>query len=129
MKCRSVFAGHFKRLGGEVDGGDLGQGKMSGQSQRDGSCPCANVENTYSPVGGQSLKNCLDQVLGLRPRNERGRGDFELEAEELLLAGNVLDRLVVEAAADGRLIKFKLLLGEQARRVGKQGSAIQFENV
>jgi hypothetical protein len=102
---------------------------MSRERQRNGSGPGANVEKTQRPVGRQSLKDGFDQVLGLGSWNERGWGDFEHEAEELLLPGDVLDRLVAKTPHDSDLIEAKLLIREHTSGIGEQGSAIQLQNV
>jgi hypothetical protein len=102
---------------------------MSGKRQRDGSSPGANVEKTQRPVGRQSLKDGFDQVLGLRSWDERGRGDFEGEAEKLLLPGDVLNRLVAQPPNDSGLIEVKLLISERTCGIREQGSAIQLQNM
>ena len=44
-------------------------------------------------------------MLGLGARDEDGRGDVETEAVELLLASDVLDGLVAQAAGDVGLVE------------------------
>jgi len=104
-----VFAGYDERLGRDVDGGDPGLRQVGCERQRDGSGAGAHVKDVDRAVVGETAEHRLDEVLGLGPGNERGWSDLELEAEELLLAGDVLDGLVAEPAGDGGVISFELL--------------------
>jgi hypothetical protein len=53
---------------------------------------------------GQLSEDGFDEVFGFRARDEDGGRDAEGEAEEFLLAGDVLDGFVVQAARDGGFI-------------------------
>jgi hypothetical protein len=60
----------------------------------------------------------FDEMLGLGARDEDGRGDKEIKAVELLVAGDVLDGLVAEAAREDLPLEGLLLGGELAGGVG-----------
>jgi hypothetical protein len=62
-------------------------------------------------------------VLGFGAGDEDGWGDVEEQAVELLLAGDVLDGFVDEAAGDERFVGGGLLGGEGAVGVGVVGGA------
>ena len=69
------------------------------------------------------MEGSFNEVLGLWTWDEDRRGDFEREAVELLLAGNVLDGLVFEAARDERFVESFFNIGELARWMGEKSSA------
>jgi len=71
----------------------------------------------------------FDEMLGLRARDEDGGGDAEVEAVELLVAGDVLDGLVEEAASEALLVEGLLLRGEFADGVGEEGGSGYMECV
>ena len=64
---------------------------------------------------GRSFEDGFDEVLGLGAGDEDGGGDLEGEAVELLLAGDVLDGFVVQAARDGRLRRRLRWVGVSSR--------------
>ncbi len=53
---------------------------------------------------GRRCEDGFDEVLGLGAGDEDGGGDVEGEAVELLLAGDVLDGFVVQAAGDASFV-------------------------
>jgi hypothetical protein len=101
-----VGLGDGEGFGREVEGCDVGVGEVSGDGDGDGSGAGADVGEAEREVGvGFEVgEDGLDEVFGFGARDENGRGDLEGEAEELLLAGNVLDGFVAKAAGDGGLI-------------------------
>jgi len=76
-----------------------------------------------------AFEHSFDEVLSLWPRNQGGGRDLEQKPEELLLAGNVLDQLVAEAAFDSGLVGCKLLGREHAIVMRQQGCAVDVKNV
>jgi len=68
-------------------------------------------------------------VLGFGARDEDGRRDLEGETIELLLAGDVLDGFVGEAAEDEVVVAGLLVRGEEARGVGVEFGAGDCEGV
>jgi hypothetical protein len=124
-----VLASYFEGFGREVDGSDLGIGKMGGECQSDGAGAGADIENMERLVVRETFQNGFNEVLGLGAGDERGGGDFELESKELLLAGNVLDGLVAEAASDGSLINGKLQRREDTRGISEERGAIKTKDV
>ena len=79
--------------------------------------------------GRQTFQDGFDEELGLGARDQDGRGDAELEAVELLLAGDVLDGLAGSAAVDGAVVGGLLGLGERAVRLGEERGAREVERV
>ena len=74
-------------------------------------------------------QDSFDEVLGFGPGDEDGGGDVQGEAVELLLAGEVLDGLVGEAAKDEAVVGGVLFCGEGAGRVGVQRGARDAQQV
>ena len=68
-------------------------------------------------------------MLGLGAWDEDGRGDVEEEAVKLLLAGDVLDGLVVQAAGDGVFVDGLLAGGEFSVGVGEERDAGDLQDV
>ncbi len=62
------------------------------------------------------------EMLGFGARDEDGGGDFEGEAVELLLAGDVLDGFVFQAAGDVGFVK-GFVGGGEARGWGGRGGS------
>ncbi len=128
-----VFAGDGERGGRDVGGGDVRVRKMTRERDGDGAGAGADVEN--AKCGGPSTRSLrflarddgiilgracefgedgFDEVFGLGAGDEDGGGDAEGERVELLLAGDVLDRLVLEAAGDGGFISLTIQRSESA---------------
>ena len=95
-----VGCGDCEGFGGDVEGGDRGLGKMGGEGDCDGSGAGADVGDLQRLVCGQEFQDGFDEVLGFGARDEDGGGDFQCETVELLLAGDVLDGFVAQAAGD-----------------------------
>ncbi len=95
-----VLAGDFERVWGEVKGEDVGERKMVGEGNGDGSRACAYVGESQVRAAREALQDGLDEKLGLRAGDEGGEGDEEGQTVELLFAEDVLDGLEGEAAAD-----------------------------
>jgi hypothetical protein len=91
-----------------------------GQGDGDGSRAGADVEELEGRGGIELGQGGLDEVLRLRPRDQDGGGNVEGERIELLLASDVLDGLVGEAAEDEAVVLGLLLQGERAAGVGVQ---------
>ena len=94
-------------------------GEVAGEGDGDGSGAGADVDDLQRLVCGQEFQDGFDEVLGLGARDEDGRGDVEGEAVELLLAGDVLDGFVVQAAGDVVFVAALLAGGEFAVWVGE----------
>ena len=90
----------FEGFGGDVEGSDAGLGEVDGQRDGDGSGAGANVGDAEGKIVGEAVENCFDKVLGLGAGDEDSGSDLEWEAIKLLLAGDVLDGLVFQAAGD-----------------------------
>jgi hypothetical protein len=124
-----VGCGDGEGFRGDVEGGDLGIGKVNGESDRDGSGAGADVGDLQRLVCRQELQDGFDEVLGLRARDEDGRGDVESEAIELLLACDVLDGLVAESAGDAAFVEGLLVRGELVVGVSDESSSGDLESV
>src|ERR1039458_3360769 len=96
---------------------------MVGQRDGDGSGAGAYVENLEVRGGVELGQDGFDEKFRFGAGNEDGGRDVERERIELLLAGNVLDGLVGEAAKDEALVAGLLIEGEYAAGVGVQGAA------
>ena len=129
MMIGSILPGHLERLGGEVDRRDSGLRQMGCKCQRNGSGSCADVEDMDRLVVRQPPKDSFNEMLCLRTGNQCGRGDIEGQAEELLLAGDVLDGFVTEPPRDGTLVERDLSRLEHAVRMRQQGSPIHPKDV
>ena len=95
-----IGLGDLQGFGGEVEGGDVGLREVDGQGDCDGSGAGAYVGDAYGLVVREALEDGFDEVLGLGARDEDGGSDLKSETVELLLAGDVLDGFVLEAAGD-----------------------------
>ncbi len=129
-EAESVISGDLEGCRGDVGGDDLRRGLIGGERDGDGSGAGADVEQAK----GLELRlgpgeHGFDEVLGLRARDEDGGGDAEVETEELLRAGEVLQRLAGGAAEEEGLEGVALLLRERGFRVCDEPSARLVERV
>ena len=118
-------------FGREIEGGDFGLGEVRSKGDRDGSGAGAYVCDAEGLVGERLEvgEDGFDEVLGLGARDEDGGSDAEVEAVELLVAGDVLDGLVEEAASYGRFVGGLLRGGELAGGVREEGGSRDLESV
>ncbi len=73
---------------------------MGREGDRDGSGAGADIGDLQRLVCGQEFEDGFDEVFGFGARDEDGGRDFQGEAVELLLAGDVLDGFVAQTAGD-----------------------------
>ena len=78
---------------------------------------------------GRRFQDGFDEVLGFGAWDEDGGRDVEGEAVELLLAGDVLDGFVVQAARDGLFRRRCVGGGEFAVGMGDEGDAGDLQGV
>ena len=99
--------------------------------ERDGDCSGAgaDVEDIERGLVVQFGEDGFDEVFGFGARDKDGGRDAEGEAVELLLAGDVLDGFVGEAAVDGGVVGGLLTGGEEAVGVGEVVGARDSERV
>ena len=83
-----------------------------GERDGNGSGAGADVEDLQRRGGINFREHCFDEMLRFGTRDEDCGRDVECEAVELLLAGDVLDGLVGEAAEDEALV-MRLLVGRE----------------
>jgi len=74
-------------------------------------------------MSAEFCEDGFDKMFGLWARDEHGWSDAEGEAVELLLAGDVLDRLTGQAAEDSGFIGCELFRCESAIGVGVERGA------
>src|SRR5271155_4559558 len=77
----------------------------------------------------QAFERHFHNVLRLRPGNQDGRGDFELEPPEFLLAREVLRRLTRSATGDERKVFACCVSPERFFRMRVKPRAIVTERV
>ena len=75
-------------------------------------------------VDGQAIESDFDEVFGFGAGDEDVGGDFEFEAPEFLLAGEVLRGFACGAAAEQGEIGFEDLGIEEFFRVGVEPGAV-----
>lgn len=95
-----------------------------GERDGDGSGAGADVGNGDGRVVWDALECGFDEVFGFRAGDENVGRDAEREAVELLLAGDVLDGLVLGAATEPLLIDGALFGRERHIWVREQEGAI-----
>jgi hypothetical protein len=101
--ARGVGAGDFEGGGGDVDAVTwaLGRWWASAMAMAPEPVPTSRIWRCERKgLNAEFGEDGFDEMLGLGAGDEDGGGDVEGEAVELLLAGDVLDGLVGEAAAD-----------------------------
>jgi hypothetical protein len=106
--------------------------EVDGEGDCYGSGASANVgdlQGLGGIVGGEKLQDGFDQVLGFWARDEDVGGDLQEEAVELLLAGDVLDGLVLQAAGDEGVVVGLVLGGEFAVGMREEGDARELQGV
>jgi hypothetical protein len=127
-----VGARDFQRRGREIDGVNLGLRQFTGDSDGDGSRAGAYVDEFEARSQGEvvdEIEDHLDDVLGLRTRNEHGGRDEKVGLPELLMSSEVLQGLSHSAAPYEQVILRLLSLGKLALRVGEEIGAVAAEDV
>ena len=153
--ARGVFAGDGERGGRDVGGRDVRVRQMVRERDGDGAGAGADVEDAEGSVTKKQIpplrlrfrrRSCgmttqivlrsrqfgedgFDEVLRLGTRDEDGGSDAEGESVELLLAGDVLDWFVGQAACDGGFVRGLLFCRNLALRIGIELRARDAERV
>ena len=111
--ARGVAARDFERGGGNVRGDDLCGGQFVRQRDGDAAGAGAHIRDAKFFVAArracfwtypQAFERNFDHMLGFRPRNQNVGRDFEIQAPEFLMAGEVLRRDAARAPGDQRKI-------------------------
>jgi hypothetical protein len=105
--ARGVFAGEVEGGGGDVVAVMWAWGRWVARAMAMAPepVPTSRMRRGLAiGLGSSSVRTASTRMFGLGARDEDGGGDAEGEAVELLLAGDVLDGLVGEAAADEGVI-------------------------
>jgi hypothetical protein len=111
---------------------DFGLGQFAGKSDGDGSRSGADVDEFEARAEGEvadEIEDYFDEVLGLRAWNEHRGGDEKVGAPELLMSGEVLQRLSGSAAGDEPIVLRLFVGGEFALGVGVQSGTVAAEDV
>ncbi len=100
--ARSIARGHGQRARAGIGGQHLRLGPFAGQRQGDRAGASAEVGQLQRLVWRQPLQRQLDQQLGFRTRDQRGRVDLQVQRPETAAAGQVGHRLTGHAAGQQR---------------------------
>ena len=127
-----VVLGDGKGRGVEVGSGDARGGKLGGECEGNGAGAGADVEDVgpaESGAGSNPVENGFNEELGFGAGDEGVGGDAEVEAVELLVAGEVLDGFLGGAAGDEGAVGAKEGGGELGVGVGDEPGAVAEEEV
>jgi len=127
-----VVLGDGEGRGVEVRGSDVGRGELGGEGEGNGARAGADVEYAglaESRVGGYPAEDGFDEELGFGTGDEGVAGDLEHEAEELLVAGEVLDGFFGGAAGDEGAVGQEERGGELGVGVGDEPGTVAEEEV
>ena len=121
----------------EVGGGDVGGGQLGGERESDGARAGADVQyaerdagmEAVAVAGGDPVEDGFDEELGFGTGDERVAGDAEVQAVELLLAGEVLDRFLGGATGDEGAVGQEESGGEFGVGVGDEPGAVAEEEM
>ena len=142
METLRVVVGDSERGGRDVDRGDRGALEDGGERDGDGSGACADVDDLETTrcnrvcdlgrsvgLGVGPVEDGLDEVFGFGAGDEDVRGDAEVEAEEFLSAGDVLQRLLSGSASDESAEGFEVFGRKVVFGVGEEPGAVVMESV
>ncbi len=131
-----VLLGDGERGGVEIGCSEAGGGEFGGEGERDGAGAGTDVENVGLAVGcaggglcGDPVEDGLYEELGFGAGDESVAGDAEVEAVELLLAGEVLDGLLGDAAGDEGAVGLMYVRGEFGVGVSDEPGAVAEEEM
>ena len=119
-----VVSGDGERGGRGIECGDGGLRHRVGEGDGDGSRAGADVGDGDGRVVREEFERGFDEMFGFWTRDEDVRRDAEREAVELLLAGDVLDGLVLGAAVDPLVVGGELVGCDGCFGVGEQEGAV-----
>jgi hypothetical protein len=88
------------RLFTDVDGGDLGLGKVHGERDGNGARAGADVHDSWNCHLLRQSQRLHDRCFGVRPGDQYGRRDSEFQSIEFFTADKVCDRTAFEPPAD-----------------------------
>ena len=124
---RGVLAGEREGVGRTVDRVDLPERTLGGEGQRDGAGARAEVEHADGLILREQREREVDELFGLRARDQRALVGFEDEITELHLADDVLEGLAV-AATDREVAQAShFLVVEQAFELQVKVESLQPE--
>lgn len=105
-------------------------GKMCAESDGNRASAGADIEDFYRcGLVGDGIEDGFDEELGFGARDERVWRDAQGEAEEFLLAGEVLERFMSGAASGEGAELGEVLYGERVVAVSEKPRAIAAEDV
>ena len=127
---RNAFARATATAGRRAVGADDERSRaFARQGEGDRSGAGADVGDRGGRVGGDHPEDGFDEVFGLRARYERVRRDGEVERPELLVPGEVGDRLACAPSAHQRIEAPRGGGVEGSAGVGEQSGAAPSEHV
>ena len=129
-RCVLLSNGERRRV--EIGGSDAGGGKPGSEGERDGAGAGTDVEDVgIAEVGvvGDPAKDSFDEELGFGAGDESVGSDVEHEAEEFLVAGDVLDGFFGDAAGDEGAVGFVEAGREFGVGVGDEPGAVVEEEM
>ncbi len=132
VEAGGIVFGDGEGGGVEVGGGDVGRGEFGGEGECDGAGAGANVEYAglgESRAGGDPAEDSFYEELGFGAGDEGVAGDTEVEAVELLMAGEVLDGFFGGAAGDEGAVGAEEGGGELGVGVGDEPGAVAEEEM
>jgi hypothetical protein len=127
-----VVLGDGEGGGVEVGGRDAGGGEIGGECESDGSGAGTDVEDAGMAKGGacgDPVEDGFDELLGFGAGDEGVTGDAEVEAVELLHAGEVLDGFFGGATGDEGAVGEVEGGGELGVGVGDEPGAVAEEEM
>jgi len=127
-----VVLGNGEGGGGEVGGGDAGGGEVGGERESDGTGAGTDVEEpgpAEGGAGGEPVEDGFDEEFGFGTGDEGVASDAEVEAVELLHAGEVLDGFFGGSAGDVGAVGLVEGGGEFGVGVGDEPGAVAKEEM
>ncbi len=98
---------HLERVGGNIGRRDLRGRRVHGNRKSNRARTGADVEHARIGFPCNTFQRRGDYELGLRPRNQHGRADFEIERIKFFVPDDISDRLALFAPRDHRFEFFQ----------------------
>ena len=130
-EAAGVVAGDGEGGRGDVDGSEVGVLEDGGERDGDRAGAGADVGDVKMRVGlgAGEVEDGFDEMLGFGAWDEDFGGDAEGEAEELLRAGEVLERMLRGAAGDERAEGVEVRRGQVVVGVGEEPGTVAMQDV
>src|SRR5258708_32972581 len=132
-----IGACDFKGSGREVGSVDFGGRQFFGEGESDAAGASSDVGDAQvrvgreflcaSPLNRNEVERRLNQVFGLRARNEDCRGDDEIHTPEFLVASDVLRGDSAGSLSESSFVPGLLIAGKLALRMRVEIRAVAVE--